>query len=81
MEEYFAEMPLGNSSVLCVGSITSGEAAKAAEDGHEVDGKGYYLFMADRAEPGRPIEVLAKFVSIGAAEELARKILRMPQFV
>jgi hypothetical protein len=78
MEEYFAEISLGNSSVLCIGSITNAEAERATDDGLSVDGKGYYLFRADESEPNKPIEVLAKFVSAGAAESLARQLLRMP---
>jgi hypothetical protein len=79
MEEYFAEIPVGNSSVLCVGGITRNEAERAIDNGIDVDGFGYYLFVADRTAPERPIEVLAKFVSLAAAENLARQFLRMPR--
>lgn len=76
MEEYFASIPLSNSSLLCVGSITRAEARSVAEAGEPVDGTGYYLFLADEAEPTRPIEVLAKFLTAGAAESLARVMQR-----
>lgn len=72
MEEYFATIPLGNSSVLCVGGITRAETKHANEDGLAVDGLGYYLFVASEAEPKRPVEVLAKLASNSAAEKLAR---------
>ena len=76
MDEYFGSMPLSNSSILCVGGITSSEAEVAREEGLDFDGRGYYLFVASNAEPRRPIEILAKFATIAAAEKLARLFMR-----
>ena len=70
--EHFAAMPLSNSSVLCVGSITRRETLSAQEDGIQVDGYGYYLFVADESEPKKPIQILAKVATQAAAEKLAR---------
>lgn len=72
MEEYFGSVPISNSALLCVGGITRAEAAAAQEGGADVDGFGYYLFVADQSAPKRPIEILAKFASNAAAERLAR---------
>jgi hypothetical protein len=58
--------------MLCVGGITRAEACMANDAGIEVDGLGYYLFLADQSEPQKPIEVLAKFADPSAAEKLAR---------
>jgi hypothetical protein len=76
MEEYFGSVAVTNSTILCVGSITNAEAERAQEDGLELDGRGYYLFLASDAEPSRPIEVLAKFATLAAAERLARLFMR-----
>lgn len=72
MEEYFATVPLSNSALLCVGGITRGETERAHEEGVEIDGFGYYLFLASQADPTKPIEILAKFATEAAAERLAR---------
>ncbi len=72
MDEYFAATPITNATVLCVGGITRAEADAARDDGVDVDGRGYYLFLADEAAPERPIEILAKVVSDGAAARLAQ---------
>lgn len=72
MEDYFAAMPITNATAICVGGITSAEADRAREDGLEIDGLGFYLFIADQAEPSKPIQVLAKFACPTAAERLAR---------
>lgn len=72
MDEYFAATPATNATVLCVGGVTRAEAAGARDDGIEIDGLGYYLFLADEAEPSRPIEILAKLVSDTAAARLAQ---------
>jgi len=72
MDEYFAAMPVTNATVLCVGGITRAEAEGAMEDGVQVDGTGYYLFLANEASPERPIEILAKVVSDAAAARLAQ---------
>lgn len=63
MDEYFAAAPLGNSRVLCVGGITRAETEAARSDGIDVDGKGYYLFLADESEPHKPIEMLGTLLS------------------
>jgi hypothetical protein len=76
MDEYFGSFPVSNSTMLCVGGITGAEARRAQDDGLHVDGFGYYLFLASDAEPTRPIEILAKFPTLSAAEKLARLFLR-----
>ena len=70
MDERFAALPLTNSTSLCVGGITDAEAEAARDDGAEADGFGYYLFLADETAPQRPIEVLAKFLSVSQAEKI-----------
>lgn len=72
MDEYFASTPITNATLLCVGGITRAETVAAQEAGLEVDGKGYYLFLADETQPSQPIEVLAHFVSEVEASRLAR---------
>jgi hypothetical protein len=72
MDEYFAATPVTNATVLCVGGITRAEAEAARDDGVEIDGLGYYLFLASEEAPERPIEILAKVVSDSAAARLAR---------
>jgi len=74
MEEYFARLAITSGQCLCVGSITAAEAERARSDGIDVDGYGYYVFLADESDPSRPIEILAKFVSLAAAERIARLI-------
>lgn len=71
-EEYFAAVPISNSSVLCVGSITRSEAARALEEGINIDGTGYYLYLAEQDSPAKPIEILASFSSNSAAEKLIK---------
>ena len=75
MEEYYFEMPITNSKVLCVGSITRTEAVVAKYDADFCDGYGYYLFFADTEEPRGDIEIVAKIVSEDAAAQFA-KLLR-----
>ena len=72
MDEYFASTPVSNATLLCVGGITRAETEAARDAGLEVDGKGYYLFLADESEPSRPIEILAHFFSEAEASRLAR---------
>lgn len=72
MEDYFASVSISNHAALCVGQITMAEVEAARAEGIEVDGAGYYLFLADEEELRRPIEVLAKFCSVGGAERLSR---------
>lgn len=71
MDEYFAASPLGNSRVLCVGGITRAEAAAIRDDGCAIDGQGYYLFVADESDPGKPIELLGTLLSPLHAARLA----------
>jgi hypothetical protein len=59
-----------NAMALCVGSITEAEAARAREDGVATCGLGYFLFLARADLPSAPIEVLAQFASVEAAEKL-----------
>lgn len=74
MDEYFAAMPLTNATMVCVGGISGREVRQAQEDGIEVDGLGYYLFLANEAEPKQPIQILAKFVSEREAGRFARML-------
>lgn len=72
MDESFGMIAVSNSAVLCVGGITRAEAELAQQNGHDVDGTGYYLFLASHSDPAKPIEVLAKIWSVSAAEKIAR---------
>lgn len=72
MDVHFAALTFRNSKVLCVGSITRAEAEAARGSGVEIDGHGYYLFLADEAAPDTPISVLAKFLSESEAASAAR---------
>jgi hypothetical protein len=72
MDEYFAAIPVSNSTVLCVGGMTRRETGLAQESGLEIDGLGYYLFLARVNEPRRPIRLLAKFFSQVEAGLIAR---------
>ncbi|WP_143596163.1 hypothetical protein [Tistlia consotensis] len=74
MDEIVGAVPVSNSATLCIGGISSAEAERAREAGHDLDGMGYYLFLASQDDPEKPIEVLAKFWSASAAERLARMI-------
>lgn len=78
MDEYFAALPVTNSRVLCVGGITRAEAEAARDDGLNVDGEGYYIFVADEAAPHQPIRLLAKCLSSVEAEHLSRLLSRQP---
>ena len=75
MDEPFGAIPISNSAMLCIGGITGAEAGRAREAGFDVDGTGYYLFLASQNNPSEPVEVLAKFWSASAAERLARILL------
>jgi hypothetical protein len=72
MDEYFAEIPLSNATVLCVGGVTRREAELARDGGIDIDGTGYYLFLANASEPKQPIQLLAKFFSESEAGRIAR---------
>lgn len=72
MDEYFASMPVTNATVMCVGGVTTREVQQANDDGLDIDGRGYYLFLATETEPKQPIQILAKFVSEVEAGRFAR---------
>ena len=72
MDEYFAAMPVTNATMLCVGGVTRTEAEQARSDGVEIDGRGYYLFLANASAPREPIQLLAKFFSEFEAGRFAR---------
>jgi hypothetical protein len=76
MDEYFGSTSVTNSTVLCVGGITSREAAAAAEDGLDISGDGYYLFLAEVGSPQSPIQLLAKFFSPMEAATFSRVLGR-----
>jgi hypothetical protein len=71
-ERFFATMPLSNRMVLCVGGITRRETIQAQDDGVDVEGKGYYLFLASANQPKNPIRLLAKFFTPLEAEAAVR---------
>jgi hypothetical protein len=74
MDMHLAAMPLTNATFVCVGGITAAEAENARSDGYDVDGFGYYLFLAEETAPEKPIQVLAKFYSSDEATAFARAI-------
>lgn len=76
MSLHLAAWPVTNATFVCVGGITAAEAESARSDGHDVDGLGYYLFLADEAAPEKPIQLLAKFFSSDEAEAFAKSIGR-----
>lgn len=63
---------MSNQTALCIGEITSKEAAAARETNPAFDGFGIYLVAVDARNPSSPGEVLAKFSSSEAAERLAQ---------
>jgi hypothetical protein len=69
MDEYYCEIPLTNSRVLCIGPVTRKEAESA--DSKFCDGFGTYLFIANADNPSEEIDILAKVVSDEATERLA----------
>ena len=73
MEEYYFDVPLSNSRSLCVGPITREEAT--ATSAAFCDGLGYYLYLADAANP-HAIEVLARIASEEAALRLTAVLKR-----
>ncbi len=75
MEEYYFEMPVTNSKVLCVGSITRAESETSDHDAEFCDGYGYYLFFADAEAPRSDIQIVAKLLSEDAAAQFV-KLLR-----
>jgi hypothetical protein len=80
MDEYFATVAITNATVLCVGGITRAETEAAHDDGLEIDGAGYYLFLADESRPDEPIEILGKFFSVTEAARLA-ELLQTKQII
>ncbi|MEM9047787.1 MAG: hypothetical protein AAGC92_03615 [Pseudomonadota bacterium] len=71
MYEKFATIPVSNSRLLCIGGVTRAEAKEARAAGVDIDGSGFYLFLASESEPQAPIEVLASFFSAEHAERTA----------
>jgi hypothetical protein len=74
MDEHFAALPITNATMLCVGGVTRSEADRARDEGLDVDGTGYYLFLAKEGERKHPIKILAKFFSEIEAQTFARTI-------
>jgi hypothetical protein len=72
MDEYFAAIPVSNATLLCVGGVTRAEAEQARESGVQIDGHGYYLFLASADQPKQPVQLLAKFFSEFEAGRIAR---------
>jgi hypothetical protein len=62
---------LSNRKSLCIGEITTKEAADASVDDPSIDGSGLYLVSVNNDDPSGPGTVLAKFVSEHAALTLA----------
>jgi len=79
MEDDFAAIPVSNATLLCIGGISNAETIRAREDGMELDGFGYYLFLADEANPTHPIEIIAKLISDDAAHRILN-LLRSSAF-
>lgn len=73
MQEYYFDLPLTNSRVLCIGSITKREADAAGAD--FCDGFGTYLFLANANDLQEEIEVIARVVSEEAADVLRAALL------
>lgn len=73
MEEYYCDIPLTNAKVLCMGPITSREAASV--DADFCDGFGTYLYLADASDTRSDIEVIARVVSEEAAERLRAALI------
>ncbi len=71
MEEYYSEVSISNTKMLCVGPITNSEASLISDDAEFCNGLGYYLYVADASQPAKGIEVLAKFISPEAARNLS----------
>ncbi len=72
MDDRFAAIPVSNSKMLCVGGITRAETEAANGDGLDIDGRGYYLFIANERDPSEPIQILARFFTAIEAEIAAR---------
>jgi hypothetical protein len=76
MEEYFFELPLSNARTLCLGPVTRREADST--DADFCDGLGTYLFLANADSPGDDVEVIAKVVSVEAAQRLRAALSGYP---
>ena len=72
MDEYFGAMNVTNAKVLCVGGITRKEAEAARGDGLDIDGTGYYIFLADQSAPKAPVQILGQLFSPLHAAALSR---------
>ncbi len=73
MEEYYFELPLSNARTLCLGTLTKREADSA--DVSFCDGIGTYLYLANADAPTEDVDVIAKVVSMEAAERLRAALL------
>lgn len=73
MEEYYFELPLSNARTLCLGTLTKREADSA--DVGFCDGIGTYLYLANADAPAEDVDVIAKVVSMEAAERLRAALL------
>ena len=76
MEDYFFELPLSNARTLCLGPVTKREADST--DANFCDGFGTYLFLANADAPGEDVEVIAKVVSVEAAQRLRAALAGHP---
>lgn len=76
MEDYFFELPLSNARTLCLGPVTRREADST--DTNFCDGFGTYLFLANADAPGEDVEVIAKVVSVEAAQHLRAALMGSP---
>ena len=71
MKEFYLEVAISNSKVLCIGPITHAEAHMCADENHFCDGYGHYLFVANAGDAKSDIQVLAKLASEDSAEMLS----------
>ena len=60
-----------------MGGITTRETEAARDDGLEVSGDGYYLFLAEVGAPQTPVQLLAKFFSPFEADAFAKVLRRL----
>jgi hypothetical protein len=61
LKEFFAIGGPANATILCIGSVTRAETERAKNDGLEIDGTGYYLFLANATAPREPFSCLQGF--------------------
>jgi hypothetical protein len=69
MDEFFASKPTTNENYLCVGPLTRGDAAEAADNGIG-NGLGYYIYVAPASGSEGALEILGKL----AGEDAARRL-------